>query len=139
MSRNKTDVLNLDIAGLLALKTYERPDAGRAEKNIQSILREVRALEKRPSVQTMNQKLGIFAQPRYGIAALFVIFLGLHLIDRPMPQMSMGSTSLDDTSSGIHAMAAFDTNLTKAASVPGIEPAYNPLAGESAPFTPRDK
>ncbi len=139
MSRKKTEVPDLDVAGLLALKTYERPDAARAEKNIQSIMRGIHAFERGPSTQAVNRKLGIFAQPRYGIAVLFVLFLGLHLIDRPVPSVSAGSVALEEPSSGLDIMASIDTNRTKAVAVPGIKPAYNPLAGEAASFTDYSK
>jgi len=137
MSRKKTEIPDLDVAGLLALKIYERPDVVRTEKSVQSILRGIHAFEKSPSTQVSNRKFGwVFAQPRYGVAALFVFFLGLHLLDRPEPATSMGSSVLEDPSSGMEAMAAVvDTNRTKAASVPGIAPVYNPLADESASFS----
>jgi hypothetical protein len=77
----------LDIAGLLSLRAFERPDAARAEKNIQNTMHAVRSADRLPWLLLFPDKnvAGIFSQPRYGVAALFVIFLGLHLLDQPMP------------------------------------------------------
>ena len=134
MSRKNKQIPDLDIAGLLALRAYERPDTARAEKNIQSILREVRTLSHRPSAQELNRKLGIFAQPRYGIAALFIIFLGLHLIDRPVPAGGTGPSAIERPSTGQEIAASMETNRTRSVSIPGIEPVYKPLSGEPATF-----
>lgn len=88
----------MDIAGLLALKAFENPDADRLEKNIQSTLQAVRAAHKRPSLHFFPDKSAawMFAQPRYGIAALFVLFLGLHLMQRPIPVAPVGSAALEE-------------------------------------------
>jgi len=75
----------LDIPGLLALKAYEMPDESRVEKSIQNIMREVRTKGRHPSLLLFpDKRMGwMFAQPRYGIAALFVIFIGLQFLERP--------------------------------------------------------
>ncbi len=85
--KNKNGISEADLSRLLALKNYERPDEERTEKSIQSIMRTVRTVGNMPTLLLFPEKrLGwAFAQPRYGIAALFVLFLGLHLMDRPMP------------------------------------------------------
>ena len=131
MSKNlKTESSGLDIAGLLALKTYERPDAARVEKNIQNTMRAVRTTSNMPSLLLFPDKsfAWMFAQPRYGIAALFVLFLGLHLLDRPMPVATGGSLAVIKAP-GMEIMASVDTNQLKAATIPGIAPAFS-LAGE---------
>ncbi len=96
MKKEQTE--GLDIAGLLALKTYEHPDAERIEKNVQSTLQAVRAAHKRPTLHFFPDKSAawMFAQPRYGIAALFVVFLGLHLVKQPMPAETVGTAAVQE-------------------------------------------
>lgn len=91
MSKKKTETPGVNIVGLLSLKVFERPDAERSEKNVQSTMQAVRAAHRRPSLHLFPDKSlgGIFAQPRYGIAALFMIFLGLHLVRQSMPVVSV--------------------------------------------------
>jgi len=131
MSKNKkTEASKLDIAGLLALKAYEHPDAARVEKNIQSTMRTVRATS---NVQTLfpdKSFAWMFAQPRYGVAALFVLFLGLHLLERPLPASSVGSMAVVKAPD-VESMASMDTNQLKATSIPGISLPLS-VAGEPA-------
>ena len=136
MSKNeKTAPAELNIAGLLALKTFERPDEDRAEKNIQNIMREVRAADRTPSLLLFPDKSfgWMFAQPRYGVAALFILFLGLHLLDRPMPVTTAGTIMLKAPETA-EAVAAAGTNQIKSAAIPGLAPAAFPaFPGESKP------
>jgi len=127
----KAAIPDLDVSGLLALKTYERPDAKRTEKNIQNIMREVRTTSNVPSLLLFPDKSAawMFAQPRYGVAALFIIFLGLHLLDHPLPAVLVGPVAIHKEP-GADIMAAVDTNRLKAAAVPGLTPAYSSPAGE---------
>lgn len=135
MKTGKTEQPELDIARLLALKAYERPDPVRTEKNIRNIMRDVRSLEREPIEQKVARTFGVFAQPRYGIAALFVIFLGLHLIDRPLvPSGSVGAPAIEAPSAGQELVASMQTNRTRAAAVPGFKPVFNPIPGETATF-----
>ncbi|MFA7369365.1 MAG: hypothetical protein WC334_06950 [Kiritimatiellales bacterium] len=136
MSKNeKTKVAELDITGLLSLKTYERPDEIRVEKNIQNIMREVRAADRMPSLLLFPDKsfAWMFAQPRYGVAALFILFLGLHLLERPLPVASAGTAMLKAPGAA-EAVAAAGTNQIKAVAVPGLAPAaYSAFADGSKP------
>lgn len=136
MKKNqKTEVAELDITGLLALKTYERPDEIRSEKNIQNIMREVRATDRLPSLLLFPDKsfAWMFAQPRYGVAALFILFLGLHLLERPLPVGTAGSAILKAPGPA-ETIAASGTNHIKAIAVPGLPPAaYSSFAAESKP------
>lgn len=132
MSKNKNmESPELDVAGLLALKTYERPDANRVEKNIQNIMRTVRTTNNVPSLLLFPDKsfAWMFAQPRYGVAALFVLFLGLHLLDRSMPIASIGTVAIKEPR--VEMMVSVDTNQVKTATIPGISPPFS-LAGEPA-------
>ncbi len=134
MSKNKnTTVPELDMAGLLALKTYERPDKVRVEKNIQNIMRAVRSADRTPSLLIFPDKSAawMFTQPRYGVAALFVLFLGLHMLSRPMPTASIGTTNLEKPELA-STVAAAGTNQLNSTTAPGLTPTYTSLAGEPA-------
>ncbi len=128
----KSEASELDIIGLLALKKFERPDVDRTEKNIQNTMRAVRATSNVPSLLLFPDKsfAWMFAQPRYGVAALFVIFLGLHLLDRPIP-VSTDSPVAASNASSHEIMVSADTNQLKSATIPGIEPPFS-IAGEPA-------
>ncbi len=132
----KTEILELDIPGLLALKTYERPVDARTEKNIQNIMRTIRLTSNRPSLLLFPDKsfAWMFAQPRYGVAALFIIFLGLHLLDRPMPRSSVGTTTLHKPDLAA-SIAAAGTNQPQTTTAPGLTPTYTSLASEPASFS----
>lgn len=127
-----TEAADLDIERLLVLKRFERPNKERTEKNIQNIMRAVRTTSNVPSLLIFPDKsfTWMFAQPRYGVAALFVLFLGLHLLDRPMP-VAAGSPVAVIKAPGVEIMTPVDTNGLKAATIPGITPAFS-VAGESA-------
>jgi hypothetical protein len=133
--KEKTVDGELDISGLLALKAYESPDGDRVEKNIQNIMREVRMTNNAPSLLFFPDKSfgWMFAQPRYGIAALFIVFLGLHLLERPLPATSVGTVMLRAPETA-EAVAAAGTNYVK--TVPGLSSPYTAVVGEKkAEFT----
>lgn len=138
MSKSKkTETPELDIAGLLALKKFERPNEARVEKSIQNIVREVNTTGNYPSLLLFPDKslAWMFAQPRYGIAALFVLFLGLHLLERPLPVNSIGAPTTIEAPSIGSALATVDTNQLKAVDFPGAVPSlYGSFAGEAAPL-----
>lgn len=134
MKNKKQQISEQDIAGLLALKKFERPDAGRTEKNIQNIMRSVRTTNNVPSLLFFPDKsfAWMFAQPRYGIAALFVIFLGMNLLNRPVPISTAGTVpALQEPSP---EMVLPGTNHLNAAPLPGISSAFS-VAGEPAPLS----
>ncbi len=131
--KEKPEGPELDITGLLALKAYERPDEARAEKNIQNIMREVRTTHNAPSLLLFPDKSfgWMFAQPRYGVAALFLVFLGLHLLERPLPATSVGPTVMLRAPEAAEAVAAVGTNQLPIVPVPGLSPApYPSVIGE---------
>ncbi|MCC7300853.1 MAG: hypothetical protein IT583_07220 [Verrucomicrobia bacterium] len=135
MSENeKSEVQGLDISGLLSLKRYERPDSARVEKNIQNTMRTVRTTSNMPSLLLFPDKSfgWMVAQPRYGVAALFIIFLGLHLIDRRIPIASGGPGAIIKAPGAEEIAASVDTNQLKSVTVPGMSSPLS-LTGESAP------
>jgi hypothetical protein len=134
MSKNEKPAdTGVDIAGLVALKTYERPEPARIEKNIQNVMRAVRTTNQLPTLLHFPDKsLGwMVAQPRYGIAALFIIFLGLHLLERPLPAATSAGTAMLKAPGTAEAVAAAGTNQLKTVAVPGLAP-YSSMAGEPA-------
>lgn len=131
--KEKTADSELDIVGLLTLKTYERPDEERVEKNIQGIMREVRATNQMPSLLFFPDKSfgWMFAQPRYGVAALFILFLGLHLLERPSPTTSAGAVMFRVPEMA-ETIAASETNQFK--TIPGLSSSpYVSVVGEKMP------
>ena len=136
MKKQNTEIPDLDVMRLLELKKYERPEKNRAEKHIQNIMREVRSVSNEPALLLLPERgMGwLFAQPRYGIAALFVLFLGLHLIDRPVPKEGVGTVSLEAPEPSASVMAAVGTN--QAVRLPGVaadESLYPAFSGEAKP------
>ena len=78
MGETETDAL---LKQLMHLKQYERPDAARMMRNKQNIMRQVREANanKRKSFGDLLE-LNIpwfFAEPKYGIAVVFVAFVAL--------------------------------------------------------------
>lgn len=119
----------LDLTGLLALKAYERPDKARAEKNIEDTLRAVRTAHKRPSIHHFPDKsMGwMFAQPRYGVAALFILFLVLHLLDRPLPEAPAESSVIEKPTMGVAPPSGISTNTIVVPELPAIDPVHPSL------------
>lgn len=124
----------LDIAGLLALKSYERPAEKRVEKNVQSTMRAVREAHQRPSLVLFPDKsmAWMFAQPRYGIAALFIVFLGLHLIRQPIPREPVGPSTVEESDIELDLAATAETNgppqaVPAVPIIPDRKPNYSPL------------
>lgn len=75
---------NVLLQQLLHLKRYEVPDPSRMVKNKQNIMRLVReeSTRKRWSLSDLIEVNipWFFAEPRYGIAALFIVFAGLQFL-----------------------------------------------------------
>jgi len=135
MKKGKTEQPEMDVSGLLALKKYERPDERRSEKNIQNIMRTVRTTNNIPSLLFFPDKsfAWMFTQPRYGIAALFVLFLGMNLLNRPATGLTAGTATVIKEP-GTEIMVSVDTNKLKSATIPGITPAFS-VAGDPEPLS----
>ncbi|MDF7807512.1 hypothetical protein P4E94_08700 [Pontiellaceae bacterium B12219] len=80
-AEEEADVL---LQKLLHLKQYEVPEVARMTRNKQNIMRQVRQaqMEKRkPLLDLLELNIPwFFAEPKYGIAALFVAFVGLQYV-----------------------------------------------------------
>lgn len=138
MSENeKKETPELDIPGLLALKAFERPRPDYTEKRVQNIMREVRTAYKRPSLLLFPDKSAgrAFTQPRYGIAALFIIFLGLQLLESPIPRTQERAPDLTEPEE--LAVSALSTNQPVA--LPGIAPVYEPVGKDLTTFVKYSK
>lgn len=87
---------------LLHLKQYEKPDVARMTRNKQNIMREVRKAQsdkRKPLLDLLEINIPwFFAEPKYGIAALFVAFIGLQYV-------GINSTS-STASTGIYTSTA---------------------------------
>ena len=115
--------LESDLTGLLALKAYERPGKNRVEKNIENVMRAVRIAHKKPSLHHFPDKsLGwMFAQPRYGVAALFLLFLGLHLLNRPVPDSPVGASVIEEPSIVMEMPEGIETNGVSISGLPAVD------------------
>lgn len=136
MSKNKEEILELDIAGLLSLKEFERPVPDRLEKDIQKTMNAVRAANQRPSLHFFPDKslAWMFAQPRYGIAALFVLFLGLNLVQRPIPNAPVFPSAVEQTDRSVDIASVMGTNMPPPTAIPAMRPNYSSLI-EPVSFT----
>jgi hypothetical protein len=94
---------------LLHLKRYEMPETARMTKNRQNIMRQVReeSLRKRWSLGDLLEVNipWFFAEPRYGIAALFIAFAALQFWGVSSQKQASSKTGIY-TSTG--SMVAFD-------------------------------
>ena len=81
---------------LLHLKKYERPETARMTRSKQNIMRQVReaSSQKRWSLGDLLE-LNIpwfFAEPRYGVALLFVVFAGLQFWGASSREQPLGDS-----------------------------------------------
>jgi len=118
------EVSESELDDLLELKVYARPEEARVEKNIENTMHAVRAAHKKPSLHHFPDKstAWMFAQPRYGVAALFIIFLALLLLDRPMPKVSIDVAPLKIEPSGGDVADMLSTNFPPKMVLPGWVP-----------------
>jgi hypothetical protein len=138
MNTTKKKSPELDIAGLVALRAYERPDPDRTEKNISNIMREVNSTQNVPTLLLFPEKglQWMIAQPRYGIAALFILFLGLHLMDHPRPPELVAQSTLRAPSPAESIIANTNT-VPRVNRMPALakDPAlYSPYSEDSKPL-----
>lgn len=132
-----------DLFGLLSLKRFEHPDEVRIEKNVQTVMQAVRAAHQRPSLLLFPDKsMGwMFAQPRYGIAALFILFLVLHMCKGPVSTIPSSVNVVTQPVSGGEVMTTLKTNAVPALGVPAGLPEYSlkpplPVEFSSRPVGP---
>jgi hypothetical protein len=89
----------LDVKELFSLRAYEEPKSSRVESTVALVMRAVRLHEERYETR-QNQLLWLFAEPRYGVALLLLIFTGLNLA-RPDYNARYQAPLDDDFGTGI--------------------------------------
>ena len=102
---------------LLHLKKYERPEMARMTRNKQNIMREVREANSQTR-WSLGDLLEVnipwfYAEPRYGIALLFIIFAGLQLWGANSREESRNRTGIyipDSTVASYEQTSAIATN-----------------------------
>lgn len=89
---------------LIHLKRYEKPDAARMVRNKQNIMRQIRQ-----ESQNKSKSIGdliefsfpwLFAEPKYGVALLFVAFVGLQYLSVNARQAANNQTGIYTTPAG---------------------------------------
>jgi len=122
-----SDVPELNLVGLLALKRFEHPSAERIGKNIQATMQAVRAAHPQPSLLLFPDKsMGwMFAQPRYGIAALFILFLVLHMCKGQVSTISSSSGIVEKPDPEAGIAVTLKTNSIPTMGIPPVLPDYS--------------
>lgn len=101
------------VESLLALKAYEIPEQERVERTIQDTLRIVRETSNIPSLLIFPDTsfAWMFTKPRYGVALLFIAFLAMHMMKRPVPETVQGPLAVV-RSEDDKLLLLIDTNRT---------------------------
>jgi|GEM_PF-2575254 len=110
---------------LMHLKDYEKPDTARMTKNKHNIMRRVRTAknnQRRSVAEWIEGNLPwFFAEPRYGIAVLFVVFAGLQYWGVSSQRQASGKMGIYTSGSEIAAYspdASYATNRVAYPQVP---------------------
>ena len=130
------DSSDIDLEGLLSLKIYERPSEAQTAAWIDSTMQAVRAAHQRPSLLLFPDKsLGwMFAQPRYGIAALFILFLALHMLKPPI--QTTPPSSIQDAPFKADLIDSLPTNEVSSLTIPGMIHDYTTVDAPAPSETP---
>ena len=109
---------------LFHLKGYESPDSARMIKNKQNIMRSVREVGGRKH-WSLSDLLEVnipwfFSEPRYGIAALFIVFAGLQFLGANTQKQARGKTGIYTSNSDIVMMDQSTVLSTNRVSYPKL-------------------
>ena len=109
---------------LFHLKGYESPDSARMIKNKQNIMRSVREASSRKR-WSLSDLLEVnipwfFSEPRYGIAALFIVFAGLQFLGANTQKQARGKTGIYTSNSDIVMMDQSTVLSTNRVSYPKL-------------------
>ena len=109
---------------LLHLKKYETPESSRMVRSKQNIMREVREVNSRKR-WSLGDLLEVnipwfFAEPRYGIAMLFVVFAGLKYWGESSRQQLSGRTGIYTSDADIAAYGQPSVTATNSISYPKL-------------------
>lgn len=77
-------VRQLMVKDLCSLRCYEEPKSSRVESTVATVMRAVRLHEERYESR-QDRLMWLFRDPRYGVAVLFLIFMGLNLVRSNQP------------------------------------------------------
>jgi hypothetical protein len=112
---------------LFHLKQYETPDPARMTRNRQNIMRSVREVSQSQR-KSLSDLIEInfpwfFAEPRYGVAMLFVAFAGLQFLGVNARHAAQSDTGIYTTSTdriaAFQQAAAASTNTVEYPRLPG--------------------
>jgi hypothetical protein len=125
---------------LMHLKNYETPETARMTRNKQNIMRQVRQSQagKRKSLGDLLEvnMPWFFAEPKYGIAALFVAFVGLQYVGLTAKTSSQ-STGIYTTTGEIAAYSQTSTvNSNDYPSLPRNYPLFRTPEGGDGTVLP---
>lgn len=97
---------------LLHLKRYETPEIARMTRNRQNIMRQVREAtrSKRRSFSELIEVSfpWLFAEPKYGVALLFIAFMGLQYIGANARHAAQSDTGIYTSTMSAEQLAAYD-------------------------------
>lgn len=109
---------------LFHLKVYENPDAARMIRNKQNIMRRVREASSRKHWSLADLlEVNIpwfFTEPKYGIAALFVVFAGLQYLGINSRNASQSHTGIYTAADGMVAFEQHTAVSTNTISYPKL-------------------
>ena len=98
IEENGIESADLMLQHLIHLKRFETPDASRMVRNKQNIMRQIRQKDqnKRKSIGDLIELNypWLFAEPKYGVALLFVAFAGLQYLGVNARQAANSQTGI---------------------------------------------
>ena len=101
LKESRTDSADLMLRQLIHLKQFEKPDPSRMVRNRQNIMRQIRqeSQSKRKSIGDLIEFNfpWLFAEPKYGVALLFVAFAGLQYLGVNARQAANSQTGIYTT------------------------------------------
>jgi hypothetical protein len=141
MEQTVEDQAEVLLRQLMHLKRYETPETARMSRNKQNIMREVRQAQasKRKSLGDLIEisMPWFFAEPKYGIAALFVAFVGLQYLGMNAHNSSR-STGIYTTASNMatYEQASVNTTTNRYPRLPGNLPLFDSPEGGDGTVMP---
>ena len=119
------DVADELLQKLFHLKSYEIPDSERMTRNKQNIMRRVREVNSRTRWDLFDLlEVNIpwfFAEPKYGIAALFIAFASLQYLgvsSRHIPNGQTGIYTASDQMASLDRRTTISTNMVSYPELP---------------------
>jgi hypothetical protein len=124
MEATSGDPADVLLQQLFHLKGYEIPETARMTRNKQNIMRQVREVSgrKRWSLSDLLEMNipWFFAEPRYGIAALFVVFATLQFLGVNTQKEVRGKTGIYTRDSGMAVAGKRSDIFTNSVSYPKL-------------------